>query len=248
MWEFLKEPGDDPARGIGVGFTDRDGGVTPGTGGSLSFGASDGGPEALAENLRRLCEAVGIAEVVTLHQVHSPTVITVTAGDVADWDRAAPPDGDALVAAADVTGVALAVRAADCVPVVLADPGSGTIGVAHAGRVGLLAGVVPATVAALRALGATHPVAWIGPHIHGADYEVPAAMAADAARILPVVRATTSRGTPAIDLTAGVRAQLADDGIPVLHVGPSTLTDPGQHSYRRDGAAAGRQLGLVWRA
>lgn len=245
MWDLLKRPDVAPARGVGIGFTDRDGGVTPAAG-SLSFGALDGGAAARAENLRRIRVDTGIDRVVTLHQVHSARVHVVDDEFLAHWDEEAQPEGDALVAGPALRGTALAVRAADCVPVVLADPHARVIGAAHAGRAGVLSGIVTATVTAMRDLGARELTAWVGPHIHGECYEVPARMAEAAAAIVPRTRATTRWGTPAIDLTAGVAAQLAAAGVSVAYVGPCTLTSDALHSHRRDGAAAGRQLGLVW--
>ena len=100
-------------------------------------------------------------------------------------------------------GVVLAVRAADCVPVLLADPDAGVIGAAHAGRPGLVAEVVPHTVAAMRALGAADITAWVGPHVCGACYEVPAEMQAEVVAVEPAAGATTSWGTPSLDLGAG---------------------------------------------
>ncbi len=75
--------------------------------------------------------------------------------------------------------LAVAVRVADCVPVLFADPDAGVVAAAHAGRVGLGAGVLPATVARMAELGAARITAWIGPHICGDCYEVPADLQAD---------------------------------------------------------------------
>lgn len=245
MWALLKRPDAEPARGIGVGFTDRDGGVTPAAG-TLSFGATDGGADRVAENVRRISVDAGFRDLVTLHQVHSARVHVVDGAFLADRAEGDLPEGDALVAGPELVGVALAVRAADCVPVVFADPVRRVIGAAHAGRAGVLADVVGATVTAMRDLGAREMTAWVGPHIHAECYEVPAEMADAAATLVPATRGTTRWGTPAIDLTSGVRSRLEALGVPVAYVGSCTLTDPGLHSHRRDGAAAGRQLGLVW--
>ena len=95
----------------------------------------------------------------------APRCTSSTAGG-----RAAAP-GDALVTAEP--GTVLMVRVADCVPVLLADAGRGVVAAVHAGRPGLAAGVVPAAVAAMRALGADRVTAWVGPHVCGACYEVP---------------------------------------------------------------------------
>ena len=98
----------------------------------------------------------------------------------------------------------------------------------------------------MRDLGASEITAWIGPHICGRCYEVPAAMRAEVVAALPESGAETSWGTPALDLGAGVRAQLERAGVSVIEVGRCTREDPELHSYRRDGAAAGRFAGLVW--
>ncbi|MBZ5736819.1 polyphenol oxidase family protein [Nocardioides mangrovi] len=190
--------------------------------------------------------AAGLAEVAAataatpclMRQVHGTTVHVVEA----PYDDL--PDADALVT--DRTGVALLARAADCVPVLLVAR-TGHVGAAHAGREGVRQGVVPAAVARLRDLGAEDVRAWIGPHVCGRCYEVPAEMRADIAADVPATAATTSWGTPSLDLGAGVRAQLTDAGVPHVEVGGCTLEDDTLHSYRRDGAAAGRLAGVVWR-
>ncbi|HSX67173.1 polyphenol oxidase family protein, partial [Nocardioides sp.] len=123
----------------------------------------------------------------------------------------------------------------------------GWIAAVHSGRAGLVEGVVPATIAALREKGAEPRVAWIGPHVCGACYEVPAEMQDEVAAVVPESRSTTSRGTAALDLGAGVRAQLAAAGIAdVRLVGACTREDPGWPSYRRDGAGATRFAGVIW--
>ncbi len=117
--------------------------------------------------------------------------------------------GDGLVTTQP--GVSLMVRAADCVPVLFADESGTVIGAAHCGRPGLVAGIVPATVAAMRSLGAGPLRAWVGPHVCGRCYEVPEQMRDDVAAVEPDSRATTSWGTPSLDVGAGVRAQLERD-------------------------------------
>lgn len=190
-----------------------------------------------------LPEGVSVPVLVRMRQVHGADVHTVDAGWLAErHDR--PAVADALVT--DLSGVILLVRVADCVPVLLADPGAGVVGAVHAGRPGLVAGVVPAAVARMRALGARTIVAWVGPHVCGACYEVPAAMREDVATAVPEAYAETSWGTPAVDVGAGVRAQLERAGVQVVDATRCTREDPDLYSYRRDGAAAGRAGGLVW--
>jgi len=153
-------------------------------------------------------------------------------------------EADGLVT--DVPGVAPLVRVADCVPVLLADPDRGVVGAAHAGRNGLVAGVVPATVGRMRDLGAERLVAWVGPHICGRCYEVPEEMRREVAAAVPEAAAETSWGTPAVDVGAGVVAQLRAEGVEVVDASRCTREDEDLWSYRRDGGAAGRLGGLVW--
>ena len=137
------------------------------------------------------------------------------------------------------------VRAADCVPVLLVDAEAGVVGAAHCGRPGLLAGVVPQAVRAMHDLGATTVTAWVGPHVCGACYEVPAAMQEEVAAAVPSALATTSWGTPSLDLGAGVHAQLGELGVVVNDVSRCTRESEDLFSYRRDGSAAGRLAGMV---
>jgi YfiH family protein len=148
--------------------------------------------------------------------------------------------------ATDLPGVALLVRVADCVPVLLADVEHGILGAAHAGRPGLVAGIVTATVGRMRALGAERIVAWLGPHVCGRCYEVPAQMRDEVAAAVPESFAETSWGTPAVDVGAGVVAQLEAEGVEVVDASRCTVEDDELYSYRRQGADAGRLGGIVW--
>jgi YfiH family protein len=206
---------------------------------SLSLG--DAAPADHREDaLARFFEVSG-AWPVLMDQVHGAGVARV---DLAvPWARR--PTCDALVTSRP--GLAVLARAADCVPVLLADPATGWVAAAHSGRPGLAAGVVPATVAALREQGADPTVAWIGPHVCGSCYEVPAELQDEVAARVPESRSTTSWGTPALDLGAGVRAQLAAAGIDdVRVVDACTREDLSWPSYRRDGDAATRFAGAIW--
>ncbi len=198
---------------------------------------AEAGPDR-DDALARLGDALEVP-IQRMHQVHGVDVSEV--GDAPQQE----PEADALVTRA--TGLALLVRVADCVPVILADPRRGLIGVAHAGRMGMAAGVVPHTVERLRSLGAVELTAWVGPHICGRCYEVPEEMRAEVAGRVPPSWSETRWGTPGLDLGAGVRAQLLADGCEVIDVPGCTLEDARLHSYRRDGAASGRFGGLVWR-
>src|SRR5690606_959648 len=112
-------------------------------------------------------------------------------------------------------GLALAVLTADCTPVLLADPVAGVVGAAHAGRPGLLAGVAERTVRAMVRLGAEpeRMLARTGPAVCGRCYEVPDWMRDEVAAAVPEAHATTRWGTPAVDMAAGVSAQLSRLGV-----------------------------------
>lgn len=188
-------------------------------------------------------EAACAVPFVRLHQVHGDDVHLVI-------DQ--PPTGSggrAIEADAMVTtrkGLGLMIRVADCAPVLLVDTKAGVIGAAHAGRPGLVLDVVTRTVERMRDLGAAEITAWVGPHVCGACYEVPAPMRDVVAAAVPESYAQTRAGTPSVDIGAGVAAQLGRAGVPVVAVGSCTLEHTRHHSYRRDGDAAGRQAGLVW--
>lgn len=227
------------AGGLGaveVAFTDR----------TLDLSLPPGGE--LDRLARALAEPTGVVDgadgagaewsVAGLEQVHGASVHVIDA----HWS------GELLVGDGLVTslpGVALMVRAADCVPVLLADPDAGVVGAAHCGRPGLVAGVVPATVAAMRDLGADRIRGWLGPHVCGRCYEVPAEMRAEVCAAVPGAWGETSWGTPSVDLTAGVTEQLRALGIGVQDAKLCTLEHDDLWSYRRDGAAAGRMAGVV---
>jgi YfiH family protein len=151
------------------GFFTRRGGASSGVFSGLNCGpGSSDQSEIVQINRARVAEAMGVApdHLITVHQVHSAEVVTVT-GPMSERPRA-----DAMVT--DVPGVALAVLTADCQPVLFADVANGVIGAAHAGWRGALDGVLEATVAGMEGLGADRRRirAVIGPSISQAAYEV----------------------------------------------------------------------------
>ena len=151
------------------GFFTRKGGASSGIFAGLNCGTgSSDQAEIVAINRARVAEAMGVAPeaLVTVNQVHSPDVVTVT-GPLDGRPRA-----DAMVTA--TPGLALAVLTADCQPVLFADAQAGVIGAAHAGWRGALEGVLEATVQAMETLGARREAisAVIGPCISQAAYEV----------------------------------------------------------------------------
>lgn len=157
--------------GIRHGFFTRRGGVSEGIFASLNCGLGSGDDRGrVAENRARAARAFGLPadRLVTVYQIHSPDVVAVTQ----PWTAENSPRADALVT--DRPGIMLGVLAADCAPVLLADPQAKVIGAAHAGWRGAHAGVVDSAVAAMERLGAERRniVAAVGPCIAQASYEV----------------------------------------------------------------------------
>jgi YfiH family protein len=229
--------------GVRFAFTTRAGGVSAAPFDELNLSLDVGDdPAAVATNREWVRDRLGVGHAVWLRARHGAEVVEVTDVDVV----AGAPAVDAMVTAR--SGLALAALSADCVLVVLADHGRGVIAVAHCGRPGLTAGVVARVTAHMREMGAVSMRAALGPSICPACYEVPQSMADDVWSAVPSSEARSRAGRPAIDIAAGVTAQLAAEGVDVVRrVGGCTREDPTLFSYRRDGVT-GRMGALVWRA
>lgn len=207
----------DRAAGVRVGFAGR----------ALSGG--------LAKAVARV-ESPPVAAA-WLRQVHGATVVEARAG--------ACGEGDALVSAQP--GLALAVVTADCVPVLLA--ARGRIAAVHAGWRGIVAGVVPAALARLPGAAAER-VAWLGPAIGPCCFEVEERVADEiaAATSGAVIVPRPAGWRPHVDLWRAVCEQLADGVGEIRRLGLCTrCAGAGLHSYRRDGARAGRNLSWIVR-
>ncbi|MEV8542304.1 peptidoglycan editing factor PgeF [Streptomyces sp. NPDC051572] len=235
----------DTVSGAHFAFTDRWGGVSAVPYEELNLGGAVGDdPDAVRTNRELAAKSLGLdpALVVWMNQVHGVDVAVVEE----PWGASDIPSVDAVVTAR--RGLALAVLTADCTPVLLADPVAGIAGAAHAGRPGMVAGVVPAAVRAMVELGAdpARIVARTGPAVCGRCYEVPADMRADVAAVEPAAYAETSWGTPAVDVTAGAHAQLDRLGVRDREQSPVCTRESDDHfSYRRD-RATGRLASYVW--
>lgn len=169
---MLKSASLDNITGIRHAFFTREGGVSDGIYASLNCGAgSSDDPDNVIENKRRAAAHLKLAEdkLVTLYQVHSPDVVTLTDPAPILANR---PEADAMVTR--TPGVALGILTADCAPVLFADADAGVIGAAHAGWRGALGGVIENTVTAMEDLGATRRGirATIGPCIAQSSYQV----------------------------------------------------------------------------
>jgi len=145
------------------GFFTRKGGVSTGIYAGLNCGAgSSDNPDHVAENRNRVAQTMEVETLISLHQVHSADVVTVTG------PMKSKPKADAMVTA--TPGISLGVLTADCAPVLF--DGGDVVGACHAGWKGAIGGVVEATIDAMRALGATEIRATIGPTISQRAYEV----------------------------------------------------------------------------
>ena len=156
-------------RAVTHGFFTRRGGASSGVFAGLNCGqGSSDQSEIVAINRARVAEAVNVApdNLITVHQVHSATVVPL------DAPPEPRPQADAVVTS--TPGLALGVLTADCQPVLFADPENAVIGAAHAGWRGALSGILDATLDAMEGLGAdrTSIIAVIGPTISQRAYEV----------------------------------------------------------------------------
>ncbi|MER7074110.1 peptidoglycan editing factor PgeF [Terrabacter sp. NPDC000476] len=238
-WRSTSPAGPSP---VELGFTGRSAALGRGPYAGLNLGGHVGDDAGAVEgNRKALAGELGVTRerLLFMDQEHGAEVVEVTG----PW-AGEPPAADAIVTRRP--GLALAVLVADCVPVLLHDRDAGVVGAVHAGRPGLLAGVVPAAVAAMRELGARTVSATVGPSVCGRCYEVPAAMSAAAGAVAPAAAARSWTGTPAIDVAAGVVEQLVAAGAGIEWVAGCTRESDDLYSYRRDGRT-GRFAGVVVR-
>lgn len=236
--------------GIAHGFFTRQGGVSGGIYASLNCGLGSSDERAnVLENRRRVADHLGARAVVTLYQTHSATALAVEA----------PPEGDLPKADAVVTrvpGLAVAALAADCAPVLLADPFARVVGAAHAGWRGAVGGILESAIAAMEQLGAERSriAAAVGPCISQRAYEVGPefeaevlAQGGDNARFF-------DRPSPAsrarFDLPGYVAARLSAAGLASVDcLGVCTYANESLFSYRRSQhrreADYGRQISAI---
>jgi len=224
-------------------FSDRAGGTSGAPYDSLNLGGHVGDdPTAVLANRARLADDLGVPvdSLVFMDQVHGASVCRVDAEQ-----PVAVPSTDGVVTTEP--GLVLVVLVADCVPVLLADPVAGVVAAVHAGRPGVHRRIVLEAVREMAAVGARPETttALLGPSVCAGCYEVPDAMRAEVAAAVPATWATSRTGTPALDLRAGLAAELAAEGIVAEAVGPCTAESPHLFSYRRDGRT-GRFAGAIW--
>ena len=242
------------------GFSTRHGGISDAPFDSLNLQSTyanariaEGEPRDTDANIRenhaRFTFAAGLARdtvVVDVSQVHGCTV--VTARDATKTRIAA----DAITSVRG--GHAILIRIADCVPVLLACPQTGAVAAVHAGWRGVVAGIVPAAVDALRALGADPRalLAAVGPSISVQHFEIGPEVADELVRV-DLASCVVAPGIYGpkhhADLVRGVRLQLERAGVERTNIDaepPCTYADRARfHSFRRDGARSGRLAALI---
>jgi polyphenol oxidase len=234
---MLESPLLSAVLGLRHAFFSREGGVSEGIYAGLNGGVgSHDNPSHVAENRRRMAASLQVSpdRFLTVFQIHSPDVAVAST----PWDAATRPKADAIVTRTE--GVAIGVTAADCGPILFADPTARVIGAAHAGWKGALTGVVEATVDAMEKLGAARAniVAAIGPLIRQHSYEVGNefverfvdADAENSIYFLPAAR----EGHAMFDLAGFIRQRLEHAGVMLVDdTGIDTYSDERFFSYRR---------------
>jgi YfiH family protein len=163
-------------------------------------------------------------------------------------------------ATAITPGVVCCVTVADCIPVLLADRCGTVVAAAHAGWRGVAAGILQATVIAMRRRSAGSTVAsvaaigeidaFLGPSIGAAAFEVGAEVLTAMRRTLPQADAaftSLANGKFLADLPALARQALAQVGVRSVFGGAwCTVSDPARfYSFRRD-RVTGRHAALIW--
>jgi polyphenol oxidase len=157
--------------GIRHGFFTRQGGVSTGIYSSLNCGLGSNDDRALVSNNRnRVAQHLGAiaGQLVTVYQTHSTIALTIDR----PFESGSIPKADALVTR--TPGLAVAALAADCAPVLFADPNAKVVAAAHAGWRGAVGGILESTITAMEQLGAKRSDihAAVGPCIHQEHYEV----------------------------------------------------------------------------
>ena len=234
-WRFEPSP-----PGVTLAFSTRQGGVSVGPYRSLNLGRSTHDrPEAVVENRRLLLTLLGLepSRLATAGQVHGTTVTHVR-------DPGLHPDCDALVTT--TPGIALAVTAADCLPILYTAPGA--VAAAHSGWRGTAAGAPEAVLAAVCAAAGTGPervTIHLGPGIRGCCYQV----GPEVAKRFPTEAIRHAAASLHLDLPTAARLRLLEAGASpeAIHdTGACTACAPQWYfSHRRDRGLTGRHWGLA---
>lgn len=259
-------------RSLGVphAFSTRRGGVSSGIFDSLNFGnPSDlprerrDPPSNIARNLHILLEWAGIKrpaskEIVQVYQVHGARAHIVRPGHATHPDSPDPITGESRDTKADAIVTddparVLCVRTADCTPVLLTSADGRIVAAVHAGWRGVIAGVAPETVAAMRSLGAHDIHAVIGPCISSACFEVGPEVVREFRRVFGanapcrVVEPTNPDSKGFVNLQEVLCQQLESAGIAGIETIPlCTVGRPDLFfSHRRDNGHTGRMAAII---
>ncbi len=239
------------------GFTGREGGVSGGAFASLNLGLSVGDDaEAVAENFARLSRSASVAGFATVSQVHGDRVLGAARGEplreiFPESMQRAGSGADALLALEP--GVAVAVRVADCVPILLYAEDLGAAAAVHSGWKGARLGIAGRSVRALQHAAGADPartLAAIGPCIGRCCYQVSPELASIFRGLFGDEVADDPQGPrkPHLDLRVCVERSLRAAGVPagrIEQVGPCTSCDAAYFSHRRDLGKTGRQAGFI---
>ncbi|HRE20666.1 MAG TPA: peptidoglycan editing factor PgeF [Rhabdaerophilum sp.] len=224
--------------GLRHAFFTREGGVSQGVYAGLNGGiGSADNPAHVAENRGRMADYLGVprAHLLSLYQIHSPKVWVVEE----PWVPQERPQADAMVTT--MPGLAIGVGAADCGPILFADPQARVIGAAHSGWKGAIGGVLEATLDAMERLGAdrARTIVALGPMLSQQNYEVGPEfeaqfLAADSANAR-FFRPGARTGYPHFDLPGYIAHRLAAAGAgQIENLGLCTYADEERfYSYRR---------------
>jgi YfiH family protein len=214
-------------------FTARHGGTSTGKYSSLNLGDHVGDESAdVANNRNILRKLLSRVEPVFMNQVHGNEVI-----EIVDNSQS-KVTADALITRQ--TGLPIAVLSADCLPILI--KGASIVGVIHAGRKGILNGIISNTISKMRTLGGEDLEATIGPAICGDCYEVDIQMYLDAIEIDPNL--ATKPETHSLDLKKAAAGQLDSQRVSVNDLGICTAHNFNYFSFRRDGIS-GRNAGVI---
>lgn len=242
------------AAGVAHGFSVRTGGVSSGAFESLNVSTSVGDTaEAVGENLRRLAEAAGLApEFATAHQVHGDRVVAADGREVLAPTQAQEPGADAILALDE--GIAVGVRVADCVPILLYDEESGAAAAVHSGWRGTRLQIAARGVRALQHAAGAEPgklLAAIGPSIGPCCYEVSPELAAAFRQLFGPEAADdpAKTGKPHLDLRFCIEIALVHAGVPRERIeqveGCTSCDIRAYFSHRRDKGRTGRHLAFI---
>ena len=181
------------------------------------------------------------ARLATLRQIHSDHVLVADHAGVIG-------EGDALISARP--GLTLAIRTADCLPVLIADAKNKAVAAVHAGWRGVVHEVAPKAIEAMARQFGSRPedlTVVLGPGIGACCFEVGPEVAIQFARFFPERQDLSVRTK--IDLAESLVRQLRQIGVPSGQIGSSQLCTYCQsrsfHSYRRDEDAAGRMISAI---